>query len=627
LVLYGYSKRRIFMRKVKIFLASSAKLKEFRDELDRRVSAKNKIWSDKGIILELVIWEDLESHMQLSRSQDAYNREIKKCEYFVLIASKSLGKYSKEEFDVAYELFLNNVKPKILTFIEDTKEKDESLNNFINFCQEKDHFPVYYETFDDIWNEFNKNIEEYLHKLYDRLSDTEKHETFSKCIGVDSPIKPAVFIGREGFLAEIYKAFFEDGKRVVMITGNGGLGKTTVASRYYYNFQDEYSHLIWTINKKDIEDTILSLSIELGLKDDGRVDKKTFLNKIIQKIDSLKKPLLFVIDNVDDYDDLMSNHQVLKKINNTHLLLTSRVQNFDEFEKLQVSKLKPEKAKELFLKYFTSYKESDKELLGSVLEAIGYNTLSIEVFAKNLQKQVKRGYSLEKFVYEIQTQNVLSISKQSTISHNHNILQPAKPTQIIKAMYNISKLGKDDLALLSLFSLLPEIAIGYDDIEVFSPIKKENLGDILENLENGAWLSYDEDDMGYKINAIVAHIIREEQKDRLYQMSEPLIDKTMEVLDYDANTGFIEDYNLASKYVKYIESFLTFIKERNFTISLVYDRLANYYEVYGLTSKALEYYEKYLKLKEELYNQDRNNTSLKNGLAISYSKWSIMKKK
>ena len=49
------------MRKVKIFLASSSKLSEYREELDRNISAKNKIWHDKGISLELVIWEDLES--------------------------------------------------------------------------------------------------------------------------------------------------------------------------------------------------------------------------------------------------------------------------------------------------------------------------------------------------------------------------------------------------------------------------------------------------------------------------------------------------------------------------------------------------------------------------------------
>jgi len=79
------------MKQIKIFLASSSKLKEYRDKLTISIAQKNKILNKSNINLELIIWEDLSEAMQLTRSQDAYNHEIKKCNMFMLIASKKLG--------------------------------------------------------------------------------------------------------------------------------------------------------------------------------------------------------------------------------------------------------------------------------------------------------------------------------------------------------------------------------------------------------------------------------------------------------------------------------------------------------------------------------------------------------
>jgi len=55
-------------------------------------------------------------------------------------------------------------------------------------------------------------------------------------------------------------------------------------------------------------------------------------------------------------------------------------------------------------------------------------------------------------------------------------------------------------------------------------------------------------------------------------------------------------------------------------LAISYSKMGGIYKTLGKRDKALEYYEKYLKLTEELYNQDRNNASLKNGLAISYER-------
>ena len=46
------------MVKVRIFLASSSELAEDRQAFERLVNRKNKLWHDRGVFLELQMWED-----------------------------------------------------------------------------------------------------------------------------------------------------------------------------------------------------------------------------------------------------------------------------------------------------------------------------------------------------------------------------------------------------------------------------------------------------------------------------------------------------------------------------------------------------------------------------------------
>ncbi len=80
------------MKKITIFLASSNELKDQRDAFEREIYRKSKAWFDKGIFLHLEIWEDLSAKMSPTRSQDEYNKLIKKeADLFVLLARTKVG--------------------------------------------------------------------------------------------------------------------------------------------------------------------------------------------------------------------------------------------------------------------------------------------------------------------------------------------------------------------------------------------------------------------------------------------------------------------------------------------------------------------------------------------------------
>ena len=102
------------MKKFKVFLASSAELSMERKEIALMISRLNNAWVDKGIYLELVIWEDLMHSFRGERIQDYFNREMLKCDIVLILFFKKVGPFTKEEFDKAYENLKKGKKPHFL---------------------------------------------------------------------------------------------------------------------------------------------------------------------------------------------------------------------------------------------------------------------------------------------------------------------------------------------------------------------------------------------------------------------------------------------------------------------------------------------------------------------------------
>jgi hypothetical protein len=148
------------MRTISIFLASSSELKADRLAFEIEINRKNKLLIEKGVFLELVNWEDLSAKMSLTRSQDEYNKQIGASDMFVLLAWNKVGKYTEEEFDVAYHLFKATGKPAIFTWFEEPPQAAEpSLQAFKDKLASLGHFPAFYKDVNDLWVQFNKELE------------------------------------------------------------------------------------------------------------------------------------------------------------------------------------------------------------------------------------------------------------------------------------------------------------------------------------------------------------------------------------------------------------------------------------------------------------------------------------
>lgn len=103
----------------KIFLASSAELKDDRVAFELLIGRQNKVWKAQGVDLELIVWEDFLDAMSQTRLQDEYNKAIRGCDVFVMLYFTKVGPYTAEEFDTAFGQFKASSRPKIFTYFKD----------------------------------------------------------------------------------------------------------------------------------------------------------------------------------------------------------------------------------------------------------------------------------------------------------------------------------------------------------------------------------------------------------------------------------------------------------------------------------------------------------------------------
>jgi hypothetical protein len=154
-------------RMVRIFLASSAELREDRDEFDAYFRRQNDQLIKQGIYLQIVRWEYFLDAMSETRLQDEYNKEIRNCDIFVCLLFTKAGRFTEEEFDVAFEGLKNKGKPRIFTLFKEgsvnvrslSASDLQSLEAFQKKLGDLGHFYSRYEDARDLNLQFRDQLE------------------------------------------------------------------------------------------------------------------------------------------------------------------------------------------------------------------------------------------------------------------------------------------------------------------------------------------------------------------------------------------------------------------------------------------------------------------------------------
>lgn len=168
----------------KIFLASSYELKSDRDVFEQFIGRENKVLHQEGITLELVIWEDFIDVISQTRLQDEYNKAIRGCDIFVMLYHTKVGKYTAEEFSIAFGQFKTTNRPQIFTYYKTAKvslsnisrEHYNSLMDFQEMLLEKGHFHTQYEHSSELAFHFSRQLKKLINNGYIKSNFNERRE-------------------------------------------------------------------------------------------------------------------------------------------------------------------------------------------------------------------------------------------------------------------------------------------------------------------------------------------------------------------------------------------------------------------------------------------------------------------
>jgi tetratricopeptide (TPR) repeat protein len=433
------------------------------------------------------------------------------------------------------------------------------------------------------------------------------------------PFMPEVFFGRDHDLLAIKEKLFSGDNMLLLVNGNGGVGKTSLASIYYHQYKEEYAHVAWVLSQKSICNALLTLAAPLKLTFEPTMPAQERLKLVLAAMANLSRPCLLVIDNANEIDDLKQNYQDLRRCKNFHLLITSRINQFEKAKYYHIEGLPVKEALQLFTEYYPKHTEAENLLFEQIHTAIGGNTLVVELLAKYLNtiNVFKTNYTLAGLLADLQTKGLLGLTTTKKVSTDYGTFREEKPETIVAAMYDLSELTNPEKDLLFLFAILPAEAIDYAMIELLTG-NNPNLEDSLDILVQKGWIERNIATNEFKCNPLVQEIVKKKNP-KTPEDCKTVFDVLNEKLEYN-NVLKNLNYQKVAIFANYAEAIVKSFNKAGDDLAMLSERIGNYYQKTGDIEKATKFYNLESTLFLELYEANPQSEQLKNGLAISYGK-------
>jgi Flp pilus assembly protein TadD len=440
------------------------------------------------------------------------------------------------------------------------------------------------------------------------------------------PTFPERFLGRKNEAEAIHQSLTTKQNLLLLVNGEGGIGKTTLASKYYYQYRNYYQHLVWVFSGISIIEALLSLKLPLGVDFPDQATNEQRLTILLRAMAELNEPCLLIIDNANEINDIEKYHGALLQCANFHVLLTTRVnKKLHNTELYEVKPLDKIDALALFKAHYAEHDAAEDTLFFTLFEKVNRNTLVVELLAKNLSNfndGLEIDYTLDHLLQDL-NDSLLKLSKSETVGtfyqSQNGILRTETPENIIAAMYDLGKLDETEKRLLSIFAVLPAESIPYAILKDLA--EQERLNKFLIGLFEKGWLDYDKTNNSFRISPVVQEVVKS-KNDNLYRDCEDLIRRLIDKLLYQPGLGHLVNstYEEAAILVRYAESIVLNLNDLENSLSILCERIGNYYNVTGNLEKTFSYFEKASKIDKNQLSNNPNNPNFKNGLAIAYSK-------
>lgn len=350
---------------VKIFVASSSELVEERRNCILSFNSINKLF--RHLKIEPVEWEtDLPSgSYDVSRIQDEINPHLLDSDIVIAMFYSRVGSFTHEEYrltvDEGKKIFIYFKKGFSPQNLEESKNYEEVLKFKNQLEEENQTLYVEYGDLNELENCIRKDLGLLITAKFPR-SPTHPGKTV---MVTNLSRLSDNFTGRENELERI-KALLEE-REVLVIAGNGGIGKTQLVLQYIKKNRDSYKHIAF-IDATSLDAISSTYARILGITNDENTIS------IMKKWANENNEWLFVYDNFDEGSAHSFYRDYMIDPTNGKIIITSRLSNWDR-EVLQLDVFTEDESM-AFLESKT--KSNNKEGARLLSNELGHYPLALE---------------------------------------------------------------------------------------------------------------------------------------------------------------------------------------------------------------------------------------------------------
>ena len=438
---------------------------------------------------------------------------------------------------------------------------------------------------------------------YNMFRDSEREFVVTH----NANIKPvAYFTGRETELQELRQRI-EDGRKSVLVSGMGGIGKTHICRKLFEEYLDKHAqnqdgpfqHIGYIEYDGDMGSSLQNC-LKFKRQENPEQNQKAAWREL-EHLAAGGKLLLFV-DNVNKPMSAEPGLQRLKGIPGA-IVLTSRLASFsDEFEPYRIGFLSKEQCKKIYEKI--RFERSDRKVdpeeaedLEYVIESLaGRHTITVELLAHLARTKT---WSVRKLREKLE--------EKGFCLEFHRDGKLVNIQESYKVLYDLSELTGAEQNILEAFSLFPYIPLAAEICNewLLSDAGVSEDDDILMGLYQKGWLQFNVEQESYALHPAFAQFIYKINMPE-FEKHAGLIKACKKYLKVPKNGSPLE----CQQYIPFADNIIKKVSMGDGLEQIeIIDALAYLLQYIAEYGKAQELYRKTLVMREKLLGEEHPDTA------------------